>query len=115
MNVQQPTLSTGTLIAAVNDPDFDEFDMSIGNITDTKHSTIPEFMHLHQENNCKENREQNIPSDQDADFECPPVAQKKQNLSGTIYVQCQPPPTPVVSSANNDWPMHTSSGKHDSW
>ena len=69
INVQQLTLSTGTLIAAVNDPDFDKFEMAVGNITDTKHSTIPEFEHLHQENNnCKEKREPNIPYNHDADF-----------------------------------------------
>ena len=51
--------------------------MAVGNVTETKHSAIPEFEHLHQGNNCKENREPNIPYDYDADFECPPPAQKR--------------------------------------
>ena len=51
--------------------------MAVGNVTETKHSAIPEFEHLHQGNNCKENREPNIPYDHDADFECPPPAQKR--------------------------------------
>jgi hypothetical protein len=71
MNVQLPTLLTSTLIAAVNEPDFDEFEMAVGNMTETKHSAIPEFKHVHQGSNCKENREPNIPYDYDADFECP--------------------------------------------
>ena len=110
MNVQLPTLSTSTLIAAVNDPDFDEFEMAVGNMTETKHSAIPEFEHLHQGNNCKENREPNIPYDHDADFECPPPAQKRNKTCLEPSTCNANPHSQHISSTNSNWPMHTSSG-----